>query len=439
MMATTASILDTRSTGKTEVKTDTETFIFRSKFPDIEIPNDQPLHTYCFEKLSEIADRPCLIDGSDSDRMYTFAETHFLCRKTAAGLKRLGVKRKDSIMVLLQNCPEFVFTFMAASMIGAVTTGANPHCTSNEIKKQLAASGARIIVTESKYVEKLPSEGVTIVVIDTGDIPAGCRRFSSEFIDAGGDFDVESEILINSDDPVALPFSSGTTGLPKGVVLTHKNLITSIAQQVDGENPNIHVKPNDVVICVLPLFHIFSLNSVLLCSIRSGCTVLLMKKFEITLFLELIQKHHVSIALVVPPLVLALMKNPKVENYDLSSIRMVHCGAAPLGKDLEITLRERLPQAIFGQGYGMTEAGPVLTMCPTFAKHPFPSKSGSCGTIVRNAEIKIIDPETTVSLRRNHPGEICIRGEEIMKGIIIKSFNFNVRTKIFLSLHGIIK
>lgn len=157
------------------------------------------------------------------------------------------------------------------------------------------------------------------------------------------------EVAIEPDDPVALPFSSGTTGLPKGVILTHKSLITSVAQQVDGENPNLHLTEEDVVLCVLPMFHIFSLNSVLLNSLRVGAAVLIMHKFEIGALLDLIQRHRVSVAAVVPPLVLALAKNPVVDKYDLSSIRMVLSGAAPLGKELEEALRTRLPQAVLGQ------------------------------------------------------------------------------------------
>ncbi|KAJ0471333.1 putative 4-coumarate--CoA ligase [Helianthus annuus] len=123
-------------------------------------------------------------------------------------------------------------------------------------------------------------------------------------------------VTIDPDDAVALPFSSGTTGLPKGVILTHKSLITSVAQQVDGENPNLYLKQDDVVLCVLPLFHIYSLNSVLLCSLRAGAAVVLMPKFEIRSLLEHIQRYRVTVAAVVPPLVLALAKNPMVGSYD---------------------------------------------------------------------------------------------------------------------------
>jgi 4-coumarate--CoA ligase len=132
-------------------------------------------------------------------------------------------------------------------------------------------------------------------------------------------------------------------------VLTHKSLISSVAQQVDGDNPNFHLKRDDVLLCVLPLFHIFSLNSVLLCALRAGAAVFIMPKFEINAMLDGIQNHRITIAAVVPPLVLAMAKSPAVEKYDLASIRIVLSGAAPLGKELQEALRNRLPQAVFGQ------------------------------------------------------------------------------------------
>ncbi|XP_054815329.1 4-coumarate--CoA ligase 2-like isoform X2 [Prosopis cineraria] len=397
------------------------THIFKSKLPDIPISNHLPLHTYCFENLSQFADRPCLIVGS-TGKIYSYAETHLQSRKIAAGFSKLGIKKGDVIMILLQNSAEFALSFFAASMIGAVATAANPFYTADEIFKQFRAAKAKLIVTQSAYVSKLRDHqaGVDIgedqlKVITVDDPPEKCMHFS---VVSEADENEVPEVEIDPDDPVALPFSSGTTGLPKGVILTHKSLTTSVAQQVDGENPNLYLKPDDVLLCVLPLFHIFSLNSVLLCALRAGSAVLLMHKFEIGALLELTQRHKVSVAMVVPPLVLALAKNPMVADFDLSSIRLVLSGAAPLGKELEDALRSRVPQAVLGQGYGMTEAGPVLSMCLGFAKEAFTTKSGSCGTVVRNAELKVVDPESGRSLGYNQPGEICIRGYQIMKGYL---------------------
>ncbi|KAI3800244.1 hypothetical protein L1987_35555 [Smallanthus sonchifolius] len=333
-----------------------------------------------------------------------------------AGLLTLGISKGDVIMLLLQNCAEFALTFIAASMIGAVTTAANPLYTAGDIFKQFSSSKSKMIITQAQYVDKLRSiirqdDDIDIPVVTVDDPPDDkCIHFSVLCQE-----ETIPSVTIDPDDAVALPFSSGTTGLPKGVILTHKSLITSVAQQVDGENPNLYLKQDDVVLCVLPLFHIYSLNSVLLCSLRAGAAVVLMPKFEIRSLLEHIEKYRVT---VVPPLVLALAKNPMVGSYDLSSIRVVLSGAAPLGKELEDGLRLRVPQAIFGQGYGMTEAGPVLSMSVAFAKHPLATKSGSCGSVVRNAELKVIDPDTHYSLGYNQPGEICIRGPQIMKGYL---------------------
>ena len=157
------------------------------------------------------------------------------------------------------------------------------------------------------------------------------------------------EVNINPDDVVAIPFSSGTSGLPKGVMLTHRNLVTTVAQLVDGENPHQYTDSEDVLLCVLPMFHIYALNSILLCGIRAGAAVLIVQKFDITTLLELIQKHRVTVASFVPPIVLALVKCGDAHRYDLSSIRGVITGAAPMGVELEEAVKARLPHAILGQ------------------------------------------------------------------------------------------
>lgn len=393
-------------------------YFYRSKLPDIEISSHLSLHDYCFERLTEFSDRPCIVQGSNG-KVYSYGEVDLISRRVGSGLAKLGIGHGDVVMLLLPNCPEFAFVFLGSSRIGAIATTANPFYTPGEIAKQAIASGARVIVTQASYVEKLcdldrQKRSVPVITIDTG-APEGCLDFS---VLAEADENDIPVVEIRPDDVVALPYSSGTTGLPKGVMLTHGALVSSVAQQVDGENPNLYLHSEDVVLCVLPLFHIYSLNSVLLCSLRVGAAILIMQRFEIHVLLDLIEKFKVTVAPFVPPIVLAIAKNPTVEKYDISSIRMVMSGAAPLGKELEDALRARIPNATLAQGYGMTEAGPVLAMSLGFAKVPFSIKSGSCGTVVRNAEMKILEPETGVSLPHNQAGEICIRGPQIMKGYL---------------------
>nr|UGB90596.1 4-coumarate:CoA ligase [Sinopodophyllum hexandrum] len=400
------------------METPPQEYIFRSKLPDIYIPTHLPLHSYCFENISKFSDRPCLINGATGE-IHTYADVELISRKVASGLKKLGINQYDVIMLLLPNCPEFVFTFLGASYLGAMTTTANPFYTPAEIAKQAKASNAKLVLTQASYVSKLTEfareNDIKIMCIDSPPAEENWLHFSEL---TQSDETELTQVKIAPDDVVALPYSSGTTGLPKGVMLTHKGLVTSVAQQVDGENPNLYMHSEDVMICVLPMFHIYSLNSVLLCGLRVGAAILIMQKFDILQLLELVQKYKVTIAPFVPPIVLAIVKNPASEKYDLSSIRTVMSGAAPMGKELEDNLRAKLPNAKLGQGYGMTEAGPVLAMCLAFAKEPYEIKSGSCGTVVRNAEMKIVDPDTGLSLPRNQPGEICIRGAQIMKGYV---------------------
>nr|ABY21315.1 4-coumarate:coenzyme A ligase 4 [Physcomitrium magdalenae] len=387
-------------------------FIYRSKLPDIDIPNHMPLSDYCLEKAAQWPDKICLIDGV-TGREYTYGEIELSTRRVAAGLFKIGVKQGDVIALLLPNCAEFVQVFLGAAKMGAIVTTANPFYTSAELEKQTIASGAGIVVTQSSYIEKLAGLNLQIITVDHH--VEKCMHISM-LLEA--DEAECPQVEIHPDDVVCLPYSSGTTGLPKGVMLTHKSLVSSVSQQVDGDSPNFSITVEDTLMCVLPMFHIYSLNSILLCGLRVGATLVIMPKFELSKMLELIQNHKVTMGPFVPPIVLAIAKNPMVENYDLSSIKMVMSGAAPLGKELEDAFRGRLPNAILGQGYGMTEAGPVLAMCLAFAKSPFPVKPGSCGTVVRNAEVKIVDTETGMSLPYNQPGEICIRGPQIMKGYL---------------------
>ncbi|CAL5003049.1 unnamed protein product [Urochloa decumbens] len=402
--------------------------IFRSKLPDIAITNTLPLHRYCFERLPEVSGRPCLINGG-TGAVLTYGEVDRLSRRLAAALRRapLGLRRGAVVMNLMLNSAEFVLSFFAASRAGAAVTTANPMSTPHEIAKQIAASGATVVFTESMAVDKLPATidggGVlTVVLIDAHR--DGCLHFWDDVMASVPDAEVAGDDIddkeFDPDDVVALPYSSGTTGLPKGVMLTHRSLSTSVAQQVDGDNPNIGFHSGDVILCSLPMFHIYSLNTIMMCGLRVGAAIVVMRRFDLAAMMALVERHRITIAPLVPPVVVAVAKSDEAvaAKHDLSSVRMVLSGAAPMGKDIEDAFMAKLPGAVLGQGYGMTEAGPVLSMCLAFAKEPFKVKSGACGTVVRNAELKIIDPDTGKSLGRNQHGEICIRGQQIMKGYL---------------------
>ncbi|KAE9601669.1 hypothetical protein Lal_00040582 [Lupinus albus] len=341
-----------------------EEFIFRSKLPDIYIPTHLPLHSYLFENLSQFKDCPCLIDGNTGET-FTYADVELTARKVTAGLNNIGVKQYDVILILLYNYPQFVFAFLGASYCGAIVTFANPSYTTAEVVKQATASNSKLIITQSSCVDKVKDfareNDIKVVCIDTP--PEGDYLNFSELI-TSDESDIPT-VKISPDDVVVLPFSSGTTGKPKGVMLTHKGFVTIVAQQVDGENPNIYLHSKDVILCVLPLYHVYSINSALLCGLRVGATILIMQRFEIIKMLELVQKHKVTFAPFVPPILSAIVKNPEVDRYDMSSIRMIMSGAAPLGKELEEAESVRLPNVTLGQVASVS----FSTMNPFYTVH----------------------------------------------------------------------
>lgn len=278
-------------------------------------------------------------------------------RRLAAALRRapLGLRRGGVVMSLVRNSPEFVLSFFAASRVGAAVTTANPMSTPHEIESQLAAAGATVVITESMAADKLPSD-ITLTVVLIDERRDGCLHFWDDLMSedeasplAGDENDDEDEKVFDPDDVVALPYSSGTTGLPKGVMLTHRSLSTSVAQQVDGENPNIGLHAGDVILCALPMFHIYSLNTIMMCGLRVGAAIVVMRRFDLAAMMDLVERHRVTIAPLVPPIVVAVAKSEAAAARDLSSVRMVLSGAAPMGKDIEDAFMAKLPGAVLGQ------------------------------------------------------------------------------------------
>jgi len=198
--------------------------------------------------------------------------------------------------------------------------------------------------------------------------------------------------------------------LPKGVMLTHRNLVANMCQ-MDGLDYFHH---EDRLLCVLPLFHIYGLVVVLNMGLHLGSTTVIMPRFDLEQFLDAIQKYRITLSHIVPPIVLKLAKDPLVDNYDLSSLRMIFSGAAPLGAELSRECIARIGCSI-RQGYGMTETSPVTHSSPA---DPSKSKLGSVGTAAPNTEVKVLDPGTGGELGPNEEGEVCVRGPQIMKGYL---------------------
>lgn len=390
--------------------------IFRGPFPEVDIP-EIPLTRFVFQNADERADKAALIDGP-SGRVVTFSQLADAITRVAASLARRGFKKGDVFGILSPNVPEYAIIFHAVASLGGINSPVNPLYTEHEIAHQLRDAGARFLVTVPHFLDKATAAareaGIEeLFVFETagGDANGGGVNGATPFsslLDSDGD---APEVTINPrEDLVALPYSSGTTGLPKGVMLTHYNLVANMCQ-MDGLE---YFTGNDTLICVLPLFHIYGLVVVLNMGLHQGATIVTIPRFELEPFLELLQKHRVTLAHLVPPIVIALSKNPVVDDYDLSHLKTIFCGAAPLDEHLTRACMQRLDCDV-RQGYGMTETSPVTHSSPA---DPAQVKFGSVGVPAPNTECRIVDLETGMSLGANQEGEVCVRGPQVMKGYL---------------------
>jgi acyl-CoA synthetase (AMP-forming)/AMP-acid ligase II len=381
--------------------------IFRGPYPEVTIP-EVSVTSFVLQNSAALRDKPALIEG-ETGRTITYAQLAESIRRAAAGLAARGFKQHDVFGILSPNVPEFAIAFHAVATLGGVCTTVNPLYTEHEIGQQLKDAGARFLVTVPEFSAKAraAAKEANVGEVFVFGEAEGATPFASLLENDG----VFSEPKIDPrEDLVALPYSSGTTGLPKGVMLTHHNLVANMCQ-MEGLD---YFFASDTLICVLPLFHIYGLVVVLNMGLYKGATIVTMRRFDLELFLQTVQKYGVTLAHIVPPIVLALSKNPIIDSYKLRTLRTIFSGAAPLDENLTRACMTRLNCDI-RQGYGMTETSPVTHSSPADKSQV---KFGSVGTPAPNTECKIIDLGTGESLGPNQEGEVCVRGPQIMKGYL---------------------
>jgi acyl-CoA synthetase (AMP-forming)/AMP-acid ligase II len=384
--------------------------IFRGSYPEVSIP-EIPLTPFVLSRARELDEKPALIDGA-TGRVVSYRALEEAVRRVASSLAARGFRKGDVLAIFSPNTVEYPVAFHAVSLLGGVTTTLNPLCTAEEVAKQLADSRAKYLVAAPALVERAREACARLSPCELfvfGDA-AGATSFAELYAGDGGSVP-EVEIDLR-EDLVALPYSSGTTGESKGVMLTHYNLVANL-RQIEGTD---HALGTDTLVCVLPLFHIYGLSVIMNFGLSQGATIVVLPRFDLDALLCVIEKYKVTMAHVVPPIMLALAKHPAIKQHDLSSLHTVFSAAAPLGERLAREVSERL-NCLVMQGYGMTETGPATHMAP---HDPGRVKLGSVGLPVPNTECKMIDIETGAELGANEEGEICVRGPQVMKGYLNK-------------------
>lgn len=381
--------------------------IFRSFLPDVNIPN-VPLTPLVLRKAAETPDKPALIDGP-SGRTITYGQLAGAVHLVASSLTARGFKKGDVFAIYSPNVPEYAIAFHAVSLIGGINTTANPLYTAEELTFQLNDSGAKYLLTVPMFLDKAleAAKNSKVEEVFVFGEAEGATPFAALLKSDGK---VAPPEIDARNDLVVLPYSSGTTGLPKGVMLTHMNLVANILQTVPVEK----ISSDDVLVGILPFFHIYGMLVIMNASLYHGATVITMPRFDMEQFLQLIQQHKISRAHLVPPIVLGLAKHPIVDKYDVSSLKVIISGAAPLGPELTQACSARL-NCLVKQGYGLTETSPVTHIDLDDAEK---IKPGSIGMPIPNTEVRVVDAIEGKDLDKNEPGEVWIRGPQVMKGYL---------------------
>ena len=348
-----------------------------------------------------------LVDAATGHEL-SYAELADAVREVGAGMSARGIRPGDVLALCTPNCLEFAVTWFAATSAGAIVTTVNPLCTEEEISRQLRQTGARWLVTTAGRVEqKLNAAlgGTTIAeTFVIGEGVAGTTPFRS--LRATADAPAAP---VTASDVALLPTSSGTTGLPKSVELTHRNLVASLCQ-----TSLVHqVTEDDVVIAALPLFHIYGLQITLNLPLAAGATVIILPRFEPAAFLRAMQDYGVTRAEVVPPMVLGLVTADVVDGYDLSALRLITSAAAPLSADLARACARRLGCRV-KQAYGLTEVSGGTHIAPDDG----PDRPESIGPALPGVECRVVEPGVGADLGPHEPGELLVRTAAVMRGYL---------------------
>jgi acyl-CoA synthetase (AMP-forming)/AMP-acid ligase II len=389
---------------------------FTSPFPDVDIP-DVGVYDYLFGSIDAAdLDRVAMVEAR-SGTQTSYREMIAGINVFAAAMAGRGIGVADVVGLLAPNSSTFAIAYHGILRAGATATTISALSTPTDIAKQLTDARARMLITVRQLAEPAQKAAAAAGLPDDQLIVLDANGFGNNTTASGIphiSFDPATHLA-------ALPYSSGTTGNPKGVMLTHRNLVANIAQI----RPMPGITAGDAIIAVLPFFHAYGLTVLLGTLLDARCRLIIMPTFDLTEFLANIEKYRCAAVFIVPPIAVALAKHPMVDSYDMSSLRTVLCGAAPLDEGLGHAVAARLGCQVV-QGYGMTEMSGGG--CVPFDGGPpsalgIAAPLGSCGWPLPNSVTKIVDPETCTEIDvpdqgRSAAGELWVKGPHVMAGYL---------------------
>ncbi|CAG9101526.1 unnamed protein product [Plutella xylostella] len=418
--------------------------VVKSPAKDILVP-DVPLHEYVWKNLDKWPTKTAIVCGV-TDRSYTYEQVYYHSRNFAAHLRKsFNIQDGDCIAVMLPNLPEYPAVLFGIMAAGGLATTINPGYTAHEVQRQLTLSEAKLVITTPE-IAPVMKEALKIIQKDlpmitvTGSKINEAASFEELMNSKDVDKDVLKEVRRVAGDVCLLPCSSGTTGLPKGVELTHRNIVANCEQQ-NTELRHYEFTTGshqDSVVIVLPMFHMFALSVAMVHKFSAGLRLVSLPSFQPRSFLDAMVQYRVSLMYTAPPLALFLGSHPAVSSEHFAHLNTIVCGAAPLpGADVDNVLRKAGKELDFLQGYGLTETSPLATVSP-----PGSRDRASAGVPIPSVELRVVDAELrnlgpnevghldrklgSLDLGDMHngstresqvqEGELLIRGPNIMKG-----------------------
>jgi len=377
---------------------------YQNTTPDISFP-DQSITERVFDGLINRPDDIVLTDGVTGESLTARAFMDAV-KSLAGGLTAKGYGKGCRVALIAPNSPDYCVIFHAVAWAGGTITTINPTYTAAEIKHQLNDSGAELLIVDPLLIDTV-GDGLAGTKI-RGLAVIGKANTATSLDTFYGDPIAEQVPVDLTGHSVVLPYSSGTTGLPKGVRLSHRNLVVNVDQCIVGAD----FRAGEIAAAFLPMFHIYGMTALMNVHLAGGGALVTMPRFDLELFLRISQDHKARRMWIVPPVALALAKHPMIDDFDLSSVDQVFSGAAPMGKELSDAVAARLNCEML-QAFGMTELAPATHITPLSAP-----RAGASGLALPNTKCRIVGAESGADMPSGERGELWIKGPQVMLGYL---------------------